>query len=185
MLHSLHNATPPHYATPSYYATSPYHAACPSPGALLTLPSRLFYDNQLVEAADAGVTGALTAWSELPTQGLPLLVYGLEGLQCHEHDSPSFFNPPEALKVAQLIEALLAKGAVDGTEISTGDIGVVAPFRKQVQKLREMLRERGLAAVNVGTVDDYQGQVHSTPLEQLALTAVPDPDYGPWSWPWP
>jgi hypothetical protein len=28
-----------------------------------------------------------------------------------------------------------------------------------VQKLREMLRERGLAAVNVGTVDDYQGQV--------------------------
>ena len=75
--------------------------------------------------------GALTAWSELPTRGLPLLVYGLEGLQCHEHDSPSFFNPPEALKVAQLIEALLAKGAVDGTEISTGDIGVVAPFRKQ------------------------------------------------------
>ena len=99
------------------------------------MPSRLFYDNQLVEAADAGVTGALTAWGELPTRGLPLLVYGLEGLQCHEHDSPSFFNPPEALKVAQLIEALLAKGAVDGAQISTGDIGVVAPFRKQVHKL--------------------------------------------------
>ena len=99
------------------------------------MPSRLFYDNQLVEAADAGVTGALTAWGELPTRGLPLLVYGLEGLQCHEHDSPSFFNPPEALKVAQLIEALLAKGAVDGAQISTGDIGVVAPFRKQVHEL--------------------------------------------------
>ena len=28
----------------------------------------------------------------------------------------------------------------------------------QVLKLREMLRERGLGAVNVGTVDDYQGQ---------------------------
>ena len=28
----------------------------------------------------------------------------------------------------------------------------------QVQKIRQLLRERSLAAVNVGTVDDFQGQ---------------------------
>ena len=28
----------------------------------------------------------------------------------------------------------------------------------QVQKIRLLLRERGLGAVRVGTVDDYQGQ---------------------------
>ncbi len=37
-----------------------------------------------------------------------------------------------------------------------GDIGVMATYRKQVQKVRLLLRERGLGAVRVGTVDDYQ-----------------------------
>ena len=30
----------------------------------------------------------------------------------------------------------------------------------QVQKIRLLFRERGLGAIRVGTVDDYQGQVH-------------------------
>jgi hypothetical protein len=37
-----------------------------------------------------------------------------------------------------------------------GDIGVMATYRKQVQKVRLLLRERGLGALRVGTVDDYQ-----------------------------
>jgi hypothetical protein len=32
----------------------------------------------------------------------------------------------------------------------------------QVQKIRLLFRERGLGAIRVGTVDDYQGQVHMT-----------------------
>ena len=36
--------------------------------------------------------------------------------------------------------------------------GVVATYRKQVQVIRLLLRARGLGAVRVGTVDDYQGQ---------------------------
>ena len=40
--------------------------------------------------------------------------------------------------------------------MSATDIGVMAPYRSQVQKLRLLLRERGLGEVRVGTVDDYQ-----------------------------
>ena len=42
--------------------------------------------------------------------------------------------------------------------VTTNDIGVVTPFRAQVLHLRQQLRKRGLGAVRVGTVDDYQGQ---------------------------
>ena len=42
--------------------------------------------------------------------------------------------------------------------VTTNDIGVVTPFRAQVLHLRDMLRKRGLGAIRVGTVDDYQGQ---------------------------
>ena len=49
----------------------------------------------------------------------------------------------------------------------------------QAQKVRQLLRERGLGSVRVGTVDDYQGQEEriifiSTvrPYPLLTLTAV-------------
>ena len=50
-------------------------------------------------------------------------------------DSPSFFNPVEAEKVAELIERLLAASKADGTGITTNDVAVVTPYRKQVVKV--------------------------------------------------
>lgn len=36
------------------------------------------------------------------------------------------------------------------------NIGVIAAFRRQVLKIRTGLREVGLSAVNVGSVEDFQ-----------------------------
>ncbi len=36
------------------------------------------------------------------------------------------------------------------------NIGVIAAFRRQVLKIRTALREVGLSAVNVGSVEDFQ-----------------------------
>jgi hypothetical protein len=46
------------------------------------------------------------------------------------------------------------------------DVGVLATYRKQVQKVRLLLRERGLGAVRVGTVDDYQVTVLPCPARE-------------------
>lgn len=70
-------------------------------------------------------------------------------------DSPSFFNPVEASKIAELVEALLSSRRV---QCKTSDIGIISAFRKQVVKLRAMLRARGLGAINTGQVEDFQGQ---------------------------
>lgn len=70
-------------------------------------------------------------------------------------DSPSFFNPVEASKITELLQALLASRRVT---CSTGDVGVISAFRKQVLKLRSLLRKQGLGAVNCGQVEDFQGQ---------------------------
>lgn len=42
----------------------------------------------------------------------------------------------------------------------------------QVQKIRLLLRQRGLGAVRVGTVDDYQVRGHR--LQLAAAAAAPD-----------
>ena len=38
------------------------------------------------------------------------------------------------------------------------EIGVIAPYRRQVQKLRQKLRAEGLEDVMVGSTEEFQGQ---------------------------
>eukprot|EP00934_Nitzschia_sp_Nitz4_P007089 Nitzschia sp. Nitz4//scaffold24_size164493//27264//29792//NITZ4_002309-RA/size164493-processed-gene-0.184-mRNA-1//1//CDS//3329544057//7079//frame0 len=65
--------------------------------------------------------------------------------------SQTWYNPVEASVVSDIVQRLCQQGGV-GTE----EIGVMAAFRMQAVKIRLALRERGLGAVNVGTVEDYQ-----------------------------
>jgi helicase MOV-10 len=59
--------------------------------------------------------------------------------------------------VAEVIERLL-KSEQMGKKVTVNDIGVVAPFYRQVRMIRNILRERGLRDIRVGSVEDYQGQ---------------------------
>jgi len=64
--------------------------------------------------------------------------------------SNSWSNPVEANEIVGIVQSLCESG------ISTSSIGVMAAFRGQVILIRRVLRERGLGAVNVGIVEDYQ-----------------------------
>jgi AAA domain len=41
------------------------------------------------------------------------------------------------------------------------EIGVVAPYRAQVRAIRDLLKEADLAGVEVGSVEQFQGQVRA------------------------
>ena len=132
-----------------------------SHGALLSLPSSLFYDSKLEEHGEKNETHALTHLKDLRRENFPLLFVGLKSAHEHEVDSPSFFNIVEADKVCQLVASLLDQDRTTSSgprRITTDDIAVITPFRKQVLKLRFMFRKLNLGTVRVGSVDDYQGQ---------------------------
>lgn len=38
------------------------------------------------------------------------------------------------------------------------DIGVIAPYRRQVQMLQRQLEGKGRSGIRVGTVEEFQGQ---------------------------
>lgn len=124
---------------------------------ILELPSRMFYRSSIVPRAHEREVQLPSGWDELDSAGngrdARMLFYGVRGQQMREGESPSWFNPVEAEAVVELLVALLEK-----TGLSASDVGVMATFRKQVQTIRLLLRARGLGAVRVGTVDDYQGQ---------------------------
>ncbi|KAM9277463.1 RNA helicase Mov10l1 [Cariama cristata] len=79
----------------------------------------------------------------------------LLGSETREGHSPSWFNPTEAVQVMQYCSHL-AKN--ENSAVSVTDIGVITPYRKQVEKIRYLLRSIDLADVKVGTVEEFQGQ---------------------------
>lgn len=124
---------------------------------LLAVSSALFYEGTLQPYASPALVNSLSHWEGLPNQhNFPLLFLGVIGEDVYEESYSSFSNPLEAQAVVAVIRDLLSSRRVAGG-VSTNDIGVIAPYRKQVLILRQLLRAAGLGAVRVGSVDDFQG----------------------------
>ncbi|NWX99070.1 M10L1 helicase, partial [Nothoprocta ornata] len=126
-----------------------------SHSALLTLPSKLFYHKELEACADTSVVTSLLHWEKLPRKGFPLIFHGIRGKETREGHSPSWFNPTEAVQVMRYC-CHLAKS--ERSAVPVADIGVVAPYRKQVEKIRYLLRSIDLEDIKVGSVEEFQGQ---------------------------
>ncbi|XP_042553856.1 RNA helicase Mov10l1 [Dipodomys spectabilis] len=126
-----------------------------SHSALLALPSRLFYHRELEVCADPKVVTSLLGWEKLPKKGFPLIFHGVRGNEAREGRSPSWFSPAEAVQVMRYC-CLLVRSV--SSQVSTRDIGVITPYRKQVEKIKILLRSVDLMDIKVGSVEEFQGQ---------------------------
>jgi hypothetical protein len=72
---------------------------------------------------------------------------------CHLYQRASWFNDGEISKVVDTITSLLAEGEASMPPLQAAHIGVMAPWRGQVWKIRESLRKMSLSRVDVGTVE--------------------------------
>ncbi|XP_073937892.1 RNA helicase Mov10l1 [Castor canadensis] len=126
-----------------------------SHSALLALPSRLFYHKELEVCADPKVVTSLLGWEKLPKKGFPLIFHGVRGNEAREGRSPSWFSPAEAVQVMRYC-CLLVRSV--SSQVSARDIGVITPYRKQVEKIKILLRNVDLMDIKVGSVEEFQGQ---------------------------
>ncbi|XP_059152220.1 RNA helicase Mov10l1-like [Physella acuta] len=119
---------------------------------ILALPSRLFYYNQLEPFADPSLTHTLAKWKLLPKSGFPIIFHGIRGTDIRETNSPSWFNPEETIYVVKYLQGVLKEG------VKPEDIGIITPYRKQVEKICLMIDRLGIPEVKVGSVEEFQGQ---------------------------
>ncbi|KAK8756437.1 hypothetical protein V5799_000869 [Amblyomma americanum] len=115
---------------------------------LLEPYSRLFYDSQLLSCV-----GDRDRWN-LPD--FPVLFRGVRGCAQREGSCPSWFNPSEAVIVTQYLQ--LAFGPWG---LLPEQVGVVTPYRKQVQKLRLLMDSLDLPRCKLGSAEEFQGQERS------------------------
>jgi len=123
--------------------------------SILELPNEMFYDDELEPSADKLKRESLCNWSRLPCKGFPIIFDGIKGRDMREEKSPSFFNPEEAAVVLQYVKDL--KDA-RGINVLPSQIGIISPYRKQVQKIWTLLNKANITDVKVGSVEEFQGQ---------------------------
>lgn len=122
---------------------------------ILGLPSQLFYHGELMIKADQELTHRLCNWSMLPTQNFPVIFHGVRGGDLREGNSPSWFNPVETVQVIRYLQGLLNDPDV---KVQPDDIGIITPYRKQVEKIRLLIDKLGMASIKIGSVEEFQGQ---------------------------
>ncbi|CAK6439183.1 unnamed protein product [Pipistrellus nathusii] len=137
---------------------------------ILDIPNQLYYDRELQPCADQVERERFCQWEGLPRQGFPIIFHGVMGKDEREGNSPSFFNPEEAATVTSYLKQLLASSSKKGRGcLSPRHVGVISPYRKQVEKIRHCITRldkqlRGLDDIKdlkVGSVEEFQGQERS------------------------
>ncbi|KAI9344799.1 P-loop containing nucleoside triphosphate hydrolase protein [Zopfochytrium polystomum] len=123
---------------------------------ILKTPNELFYDGELLPCADPKVTRRYLGWGYLPNKETPILFVHTEGKDEREAQSPSWFNTVEVKRVLEILESISddrsGVGAISGEEI-----GIITPYNRQAQKLRQSLSKK-FPKIMVGTVELFQGQ---------------------------
>uniref|UniRef100_T1J397 RNA helicase n=1 Tax=Strigamia maritima TaxID=126957 RepID=T1J397_STRMM len=120
--------------------------------ALLTTSSELFYENELIPEVDSAEFHNILNYHFIPNKGFPLIFNGIQGEMLREGNNPSWFNPVEVIQIMRYIRFLYNEN------ISPNDIGVVTPYRKQVEKIRFMLESLKMDKPKVGSTEEFQGQ---------------------------
>ncbi|XP_077373490.1 RNA helicase Mov10l1 isoform X3 [Festucalex cinctus] len=123
--------------------------------SLITLPSKLFYHGELCTRAPKAVVESLCQWKTLPKKGFPLFFHGIRGKEMREGNNPSWFNPAEAVQVMLYCCQMTKKFY---KPVDSSQIGIIAPYKKQNEKIRVLLGKVGLSGIKVGSVEEFQGQ---------------------------
>ncbi|XP_053381191.1 putative helicase MOV-10 [Mercenaria mercenaria] len=128
--------------------------------AIIHVPRELFYDKELECHGDPMILNCMTGWEHLPNKHFPVIFHSVFGKSEREETSPSFFNRDEISQVEKYLNMLL-KEKKGGVRIKPSDIGVISPYRKQVEKLRKMIGKNNYGKkgeITLGPVEEFQGQ---------------------------
>ncbi|KAM3933121.1 helicase MOV-10 [Leptodactylus fuscus] len=147
---------------------------------ILSVPNELFYDKELQAKADEMVTRAYCNWEKLPMKNFPIIFHHVLGKDEREGNSPSFFNVHEIeVLVSYLQDLLESQGKKGIPKISPKEIGIISPYRKQVEKIRKAIDKvfkavADIKDLKIGSVEEFQGQERKVILISTVRSC---PDY--------
>lgn len=135
--------------------------------SLCRYTSATFYDGKLTWADGLELQEIL---GDLSPRGAGLRVVEVP----HEGNTNS--SPEEAAVVAELVRELLGRQWQDkrgeGRRIGPAQIIIVTPYNAQIRAIEEALGRAGVAGVQVGTVDKFQGREAPVAIYSMATSSA-------------
>lgn len=128
-----------------------------SHGDILWSANQLFYDGELIPKAGPHITEIALNWSFLPNRKVPLIFHSVVGFTKHQENSHSLYNEREVSYVVAYIREIIKNG-IKGRGIKQSEIGIISPYRKQCDDIKNKLRNFGWKEIEVGSVEQFQGQ---------------------------
>lgn len=123
---------------------------------IMSLYSKVFYKNQLVHLSRVEHLGLEPFFAKRSLRA-PVLLHNIRGKERRASDSFSICNMDEVKVVMLYLQELLGDAALG---LKPSDIGVIAPYRKQVEAIEKRINAMGasFSGIDVGTVENFQGQ---------------------------
>ncbi|GAB0097442.1 uncharacterized protein DMENIID0001_130790 [Sergentomyia squamirostris] len=122
--------------------------------AILDVCNSMFYDNELIPEAK---NDWALKWKFLPNRRIPIVFDPIGGSCDQDIDSPSYFNVAEIEAVMTIVGEILRNG-IRSRKIEEKDVGIIAPYRKQVTKIKNMCIDRKWENIEVASVELFQGK---------------------------
>ncbi|KAG8993202.1 hypothetical protein FRB90_000746 [Tulasnella sp. 427] len=121
--------------------------------AIMNFPNWMFYEGELEECAPPSVSQLFVGWRGLPNPDFPVIFHAIKGRDLRELSSPSWFNIEEASAVWYYVRDIRCDSSLG---LEDEHIGVIAPYRAQVRKIRTVLGV-DFPDVKVGSAEEFQG----------------------------
>jgi uncharacterized protein len=135
--------------------------------SLCRYTSATFYDGKLTWANGLELQEIL---GDLPPRGAGLRVVEVP------HEGNTNASPEEASVVAGLVRELLGRQWEDKNgvprPVGPADILVVTPYNAQIRAIEEALPRAGVAGVQAGTVDKFQGREAPVAIYSMATSSA-------------
>ncbi|XP_050354103.1 RNA helicase Mov10l1-like isoform X2 [Nymphalis io] len=119
---------------------------------ILAIPNELFYDNCLKPLA---TLDSLSHENILGLEGgqCAVVFHAVNSREQRMGNAPSYFNEKELEMLKRYTKAL-----IDKHQVSPKDIGIIAPYIRQVYKMKGWLTSENYKEIEVGTVESFQGK---------------------------
>ncbi|CAG4986430.1 unnamed protein product [Colias eurytheme] len=119
---------------------------------ILAIPNELFYENNLKPLAP------LDPLTKVSILGLPggdkaTIFHAVHSREQRMGNAPSYFNEKEIEMVKRYTKALM-----ESHNVLPKDIGIIAPYIRQVYKIKNWLKSVDVSGIEVGTVESFQGK---------------------------
>lgn len=125
--------------------------------AIIEQSNKLFYNNELVASGPKEIINLACNSPLLPNATVPLIFHEIKGTEQYDNQSHSCSNQAEIEIVIDYLKCLLNSDPITNRKITQKDIGLMAPYKSQVNKLKQSVCKLGWPDILVGTIEEFQG----------------------------